>query len=225
MLLLACQGPAHCQRPFRALSCRQFPFFPYITADDRFIGLAYEWEFEPSALGDQQPGVGQRDLPPRICRLRRALRRLAGGKRELCLRSEQMRAHFGCPENGAYPSCTAVAASTCSPRPASVWRAPARRTPAPFRPVPPRRLKSSRGRLDSSHGCRGLRRLYWTCTPFHKSTCLPHPARPSLWAGENRRDWSIEAQLRLISPVFDGDPPSHGFGAGRGDGVDPDFRL
>ncbi len=46
MLLLACQGPAHCQRPFRAMSCRQFPFFPYITADDRFIGLAYEWAFE-----------------------------------------------------------------------------------------------------------------------------------------------------------------------------------
>ncbi|HOG77547.1 MAG TPA: hypothetical protein PL025_04700, partial [Anaerolineaceae bacterium] len=25
----------------------QFPFFPYITADDRFIGLAYHWDFEP----------------------------------------------------------------------------------------------------------------------------------------------------------------------------------
>ncbi len=46
MLLLACKGPAHCQRDFRAVSCRQFPFFPFITADDRFIGLAYEWEFE-----------------------------------------------------------------------------------------------------------------------------------------------------------------------------------
>lgn len=46
MLLLACKGPAHCQRPFRSVSCRQFPFFPYITADDRFLGLAYEWAFE-----------------------------------------------------------------------------------------------------------------------------------------------------------------------------------
>jgi hypothetical protein len=46
MLLLACLGPDKCQRPYRALSCRQFPFFPYITADDRFLGLAYEWEFE-----------------------------------------------------------------------------------------------------------------------------------------------------------------------------------
>lgn len=48
MLLLACKGPAHCQRDFRALSCRQFPFFPYITSDYRFIGLAYEWSFEPA---------------------------------------------------------------------------------------------------------------------------------------------------------------------------------
>lgn len=45
--LLACLGPDRCQRAYRATSCRQFPFFPYITADDRFIGLAYEWEFEP----------------------------------------------------------------------------------------------------------------------------------------------------------------------------------
>ena len=46
MILLACLGPSQCQRDFRALSCRQFPFFPYVTADYRFIGLAYEWEFE-----------------------------------------------------------------------------------------------------------------------------------------------------------------------------------
>ncbi len=48
MLLLACLGPAHCQREFRAVSCRQFPFLPYITSDFRFLGLAYEWEFEDS---------------------------------------------------------------------------------------------------------------------------------------------------------------------------------
>ena len=46
MLMLACQGPAHCQREFRTFSCRQFPFFPYITSDDRFLGLAYTWDFE-----------------------------------------------------------------------------------------------------------------------------------------------------------------------------------
>ena len=47
MVLLACLGPSLCQREFRALSCRQFPFFPYVTSEYRFIGLAYEWQFEP----------------------------------------------------------------------------------------------------------------------------------------------------------------------------------
>ena len=46
MLLLACLGPTQCQRDFRALSCRQFPFFPYVTSDYQFVGLAYEWAFE-----------------------------------------------------------------------------------------------------------------------------------------------------------------------------------
>jgi hypothetical protein len=46
LLLMACKGPAFCERNYRASSCRQFPFFPYITSDDRFIGLSYEWEFE-----------------------------------------------------------------------------------------------------------------------------------------------------------------------------------
>lgn len=46
MLLLACKGPAFCQRTFRSMSCRQFPFFPYISSNDRFLGLAYDWRFE-----------------------------------------------------------------------------------------------------------------------------------------------------------------------------------
>lgn len=47
LLLLACKGPAHCERQHRASSCRQFPFFPYISSRDRFLGLAYHWDFEP----------------------------------------------------------------------------------------------------------------------------------------------------------------------------------
>ena len=46
MQLIACLGPTQCQREYRALSCRQFPFFPYITSDNGFLGLAYAWEFE-----------------------------------------------------------------------------------------------------------------------------------------------------------------------------------
>ncbi len=47
LMLLACKGPQACQREFRASSCRQFPFFPYVTSAYRFIGLAYYWDFEP----------------------------------------------------------------------------------------------------------------------------------------------------------------------------------
>jgi hypothetical protein len=46
MLSLACLGPSLCQRPNRVLSCRAFPFFPYISSDSRILGLAVEWEFE-----------------------------------------------------------------------------------------------------------------------------------------------------------------------------------
>ncbi|MDX9993550.1 MAG: hypothetical protein RBS68_16030 [Anaerolineales bacterium] len=48
MILLACLGPQACQRSNRLLSCRQFPFFPYVTSDYRFLGLSYDWEFENS---------------------------------------------------------------------------------------------------------------------------------------------------------------------------------
>lgn len=47
-VLIACQGSADCQREYRSISCRQFPFFPYITRDSRTLGLTYFWEFEPS---------------------------------------------------------------------------------------------------------------------------------------------------------------------------------
>jgi hypothetical protein len=46
MILLACLGPDQCQREYRTISCRQFPFFPYITKDDLFIGLTYNWALE-----------------------------------------------------------------------------------------------------------------------------------------------------------------------------------
>ncbi len=47
LILLACRGPEFCNREYRATSCRQFPFFPYVTSDFCFIGLSYYWDFEP----------------------------------------------------------------------------------------------------------------------------------------------------------------------------------
>jgi hypothetical protein len=43
---IQCLGHPNCQRPFRSITCRAFPFFPYITTQGDFIGLSYYWEYE-----------------------------------------------------------------------------------------------------------------------------------------------------------------------------------
>jgi hypothetical protein len=45
-VLIACQGHTLCQRSFRSITCRSFPFFPYLTNEGEFIGLSYYWEYE-----------------------------------------------------------------------------------------------------------------------------------------------------------------------------------
>jgi hypothetical protein len=45
-VLIACQGHLLCQRHYRSLTCRAFPFFPYFTREKEFIGLSYYWEYE-----------------------------------------------------------------------------------------------------------------------------------------------------------------------------------
>ena len=45
-VLIECQGHEFCQRGFRALTCRAFPFFPYLTREGEFTGLSYYWEYE-----------------------------------------------------------------------------------------------------------------------------------------------------------------------------------
>ncbi len=46
MKLVECLGPSLCQRNFRGLTCRQFPFFPYIDSQGEILGLSYYWEYE-----------------------------------------------------------------------------------------------------------------------------------------------------------------------------------
>ena len=46
LILIECQGAARCQRDFRSLVCRAFPFFPYIDSQGNFLGLATYWEYE-----------------------------------------------------------------------------------------------------------------------------------------------------------------------------------
>ena len=44
--LIACKGHQLCQRGFRSISCRSFPFYPYISSRGELIGLSYYWEYE-----------------------------------------------------------------------------------------------------------------------------------------------------------------------------------
>ncbi len=46
MILIECQGHLRCQREFRSMTCRGFPFYPYINSKNEFLGLAYYWEYE-----------------------------------------------------------------------------------------------------------------------------------------------------------------------------------
>ena len=46
LMLIKCQGHRSCQRDYRSIVCRAFPFFPYIDSQDRFLGLAYYWEYD-----------------------------------------------------------------------------------------------------------------------------------------------------------------------------------
>jgi hypothetical protein len=46
MCLIACEGTAFCDRHFRAISCRQFPFYPYVTSELVFLGLSYAFKYE-----------------------------------------------------------------------------------------------------------------------------------------------------------------------------------
>ncbi len=45
MVLIECQGADHCQRNFRAIACRAFPFFPYFNSAGEFLGLSVYWEY------------------------------------------------------------------------------------------------------------------------------------------------------------------------------------
>jgi hypothetical protein len=45
-VLVECLGHTLCQREFRTLTCRAFPFFPYFTRGGDFIGMSYYWDYE-----------------------------------------------------------------------------------------------------------------------------------------------------------------------------------
>ena len=44
-ILVECKGHLECQREFRTITCRSFPFFPYIDKTGTFLGLSYYWTY------------------------------------------------------------------------------------------------------------------------------------------------------------------------------------
>ena len=46
MQMIACLGHHFCQRGFRSITCRSFPFFPYLDRQGNFLGLTIYWEYE-----------------------------------------------------------------------------------------------------------------------------------------------------------------------------------
>jgi len=44
-IIVECLGHRHCQRSYRSITCRSFPFYPYFTEQGEFIGLSYYWQY------------------------------------------------------------------------------------------------------------------------------------------------------------------------------------
>lgn len=96
MYLLACSGHQNCQREYRLISCRAFPFFPYITQDHRFLGLAYDWEFENTCWVISNLHLVTPEFRGQFLLTWDALLSLFQDEWDAyALRSEEMRRHFG----------------------------------------------------------------------------------------------------------------------------------
>ncbi len=40
-----CKGARQCERDNRSIACRAFPFYPYVTREGDFVGLAFYWAY------------------------------------------------------------------------------------------------------------------------------------------------------------------------------------
>lgn len=95
MVLLACLGPDQCQREYRSLSCRQFPFYPYITENFIFIGLTYNWAFEDTCWVISNLNQVTKSYRQEFVQLYDKLfLEWEVEKENYALRSERMRQHF-----------------------------------------------------------------------------------------------------------------------------------
>lgn len=61
LVLVECQGHLLCQRGFRSITCRSFPFYPYIDKTGMFLGISYYWEYEDRCWVISNLGVVTKD--------------------------------------------------------------------------------------------------------------------------------------------------------------------
>jgi len=59
---IECKGARFCERDNRTMACRAFPFYPYITRDDKLLGLATYWGFEDRCWLISNMQVVERDF-------------------------------------------------------------------------------------------------------------------------------------------------------------------
>ena len=116
-VLVECLGHTLCQRNYRALTCRAFPFFPYITREGEFIGLSTYWEYEDRCwvISNQQVV-----LPDYLAEFVHTYERLFELKPEELANfhyfSTQMRRRSLVAAAALLPCCIATATSTKLPR-------------------------------------------------------------------------------------------------------------
>jgi hypothetical protein len=93
---VACKGHLLCQRSFRAITCRAFPFFPYLTRQGIFIGLGYYWEYEDRCWVISHLDAVSREYRAEFCAAFEALFKSMPEERENFWRfSKIMRQVFG----------------------------------------------------------------------------------------------------------------------------------
>jgi hypothetical protein len=57
-----CKGARHCERDNRSIACRAFPFYPYVTRDGEFVGLAFYWVYRDRCWVISNLDVVERDF-------------------------------------------------------------------------------------------------------------------------------------------------------------------
>jgi hypothetical protein len=56
-VLCICRGAKDCNREYRSMVCRTFPFYPYLDKKGNFLGLTYNYDFEGSCLLIGRPKI------------------------------------------------------------------------------------------------------------------------------------------------------------------------